>query len=64
MTAKNVNNFFAYEYPKNAKFTQIPWNNWKQMHMEKLVAENFSKLVLEKSANSKFLNLFCLLLFN
>ncbi len=30
------------------------------MHMEKLLAENFSKLVTEKSANVKFLNFFCL----
>jgi hypothetical protein len=52
MTPKKFICFFAYEYSKNAKFyVEVIGNKstWK-----KLLAENFSKLVKEKSANSKF----------
>jgi hypothetical protein len=59
MTPQKFNCFFAYEYlSKKANFyadfksVEVTGNKctWK-----KLLAENFGKLVIEKSANSKFL---------
>ncbi len=57
MTPQKIWLFLAYEYTKNAKFdtdfksVEIIGNKctWK-----KLLAENFSKFVIEKSGNSKF----------